>query len=450
MQRREDDMSTSERSPERQALAGREHGAQAEHGREREASEQLAGLKTATAGWQQAAEQRHDRQMVALDQRLDQKRTELKRTQQAAGGESRPAAGQGRRAEFRRAPERDAEADVPQPAAERDAFEQSAAAQRDALEAVREVERRVLAEQAARIGALEAGQQQERRAAAGQGPEATRQLDERHRAEAAALADRARAEIRALDEHRSLSNARIAQEQGRMEAALYTRGSDISFRQAAEDADARQKSSRQALDRRVSDQLAEIGRHFEHGPERGQSETARFGDLKPYSEQDRAIREQGVRKSEHEHIRARINLVLQTIDPVSGRSVYDQAAYRRSATLTIPRDMAMEKTRGDLALRDRLKAAIGSGKFTPQLARDISVEAEIQRTIAARDRTIDARLAEGRAVDDLKAITDDVIARATAYQQGELFDVGKGQRSPIRGASAADVDAAFEMWREES
>jgi predicted oxidoreductase len=139
--------------------------------------------------------------------------------------------------------------------------------------------------------------------------------------------------------------------------------------------------------------------------------------------------------------------VLQTIDPTVGRSEYDRAAYRRSATLTIPRDMALDKTKADLALRDQLKEALDAGVFTQELLRDMDVQADIQRTIEARDRTIESRLGKGRDVADLRAITDDAIARAAHYQQAELFDAGRKQRSPIADADDKELDEALDPWR---
>ena len=87
--------------------------------------------------------------------------------------------------------------------------------------------------------------------------------------------------------------------------------------------------------------------------------------------------------------------------------------------------MALEKTEYDLKLRDELKKAAAAGKYDEELLKKLSVEKAIERTIAARDKTMAQRLTEGRSVDDLKAITNDVITRAAHYQQSEMFAIDR-------------------------
>jgi hypothetical protein len=174
---------------------------------------------------------------------------------------------------------------------------------------------------------------------------------------------------------------------------------------------------------------------------------AQFGDIAPHNRQGRAIRQNGIsgkRLSEHEHIRARINVFIQTLDPQSSTSPYSTRAYRRSATLTIPYDMAREKTRMDLQLRDRLREAQRTGIVTRELEQEMTIEADIERAMLARQRAIEARRAAGNNdITDLEAITDEKIMEAAHLQHGELFDVGRSQRSPITDASEEEIDTAI-------
>jgi RHS repeat-associated protein len=185
-----------------------------------------------------------------------------------------------------------------------------------------------------------------------------------------------------------------------------------------------------------------------HDPDGMQSKKkapAEFADIAAHSKQGSAIRQGVKRISEHEHIRARINLVLQTLDPTTGASPYDKAAYGRSATLTIPEDMARAKTKLDLKLRDKLRAALANGEIDDALVREMDIDADINRTIVARDATIEARKVAGKSIDDLSKITTTKITEAAHLQQSELFEVGKSQRSPIAGASADEIDRAVDI-----
>ncbi len=167
--------------------------------------------------------------------------------------------------------------------------------------------------------------------------------------------------------------------------------------------------------------------------------TAEYGDIKKHSAQGKARwSEDGMtRESEHEHPRARTNVENMTKDPVTGISPYDKNAYRRSATLTIPRDMALEKTKMDMALQRRIL----NGTAT---ADDMSIQGDIERTQRARDITKAKRTAAGLTTHSLDVITDLKIRQAAHYQQGELFEVGKSQK--IVGLSDADLDEAFDNW----
>ena len=178
-----------------------------------------------------------------------------------------------------------------------------------------------------------------------------------------------------------------------------------------------------------------------------QKPTAQYGDIKPHVEQGKAIWAQTgdrtVRLSEHEHIRARINLWLETFDALTNSSPYDKAAYGVSSTITIPKDMANIKTRMDMDLRDRLRAAQQSGVVDTALVREMDIEADIERTVRARDQAIAARRQAGASIADFANITNENITRTAHYQQGTLFEVGKAQRSPMAGATTAEIEGAL-------
>lgn len=171
--------------------------------------------------------------------------------------------------------------------------------------------------------------------------------------------------------------------------------------------------------------------------------SAEFGDIKPHQNQGAAIKDElGKRISEHEHIRARVNLWLQTYDAMTGSSPVDRRFYRRSATLTTPTDMARIKTRMDLKLRDRLKHALATGDLDGNLVDELEIEADIERTKIARDEAIRARKRARRSTYSLEAITDERITEAAHRQQWDLFEVGKSQRSPIVEASEREIEDA--------
>jgi RHS repeat-associated protein len=183
---------------------------------------------------------------------------------------------------------------------------------------------------------------------------------------------------------------------------------------------------------------------------------AKFGDIKKYKSGGTAAEKQGsaIRDpndpskvlSEHEHIRAQINLWLEHLDPTTGYSPYDTGAYNRSVTLTIPYDMARIKTRLDMALRDRLRQAQITGNYPDSLKQEMTIEADIARTIEARHQAFLNRISAGNFdTADLETITNNKIMVAAHYQQGELSKVGKSQRSPIPGATEAEEDAALSL-----
>jgi hypothetical protein len=401
-------MAAMQKTQERENVASREQANQLQQTAQRDAKEAVQAMKSANADWKQQAGQRQDRQAAALSDRLDQKSQELAAYQQQQQQNQKAAS-----------PSPTASAEQK---AERDVFEQSAQAQRESLESVKAFEQDALKQQADRLIAMDKRQQQERDAV-GPSPDARKALDDQQRQEAQLMADRSMAEVRALDEHRSLTNALASREQGQMQAALYQDApADQRLDQAKQVVDDQDRAQK-TLNDRARQQMDEIGKYFDNQLKALQSTKAQFGDIERHTDQKRAVREDQRRVSEHEHIMARINLVLSTIDPKKGMSEYDDKAYRKSATVTIPRDMALEKTADDLALRDRLKEAAETGKYNQQLLNDLSVQAAIDRTIEARERTIAKRQAENKNVDDLRAITNEKIAQAAHYQQSEMFAI---------------------------
>lgn len=345
--------------------------------------------------------------------------------------------------------------------AELDALDQFQASQRDQLAQRQQIEQRVLQEQTQVVADLQSRQQKEgeelQRHASQAEPGADRSLNrERRQVEAQQQQERQqlelyiRAQIQALQDHREHVNAQMNRDQGRLQQALYEERPAADRHAALEEVQARQEAARQALDRSVQVELAHLERSYQRTVDPDKT-VAEFGDVEVYRQQRRAIRsEEGVRLSENEHIRARINLVLQTLNPETGESPVDKKAYRDMVTLTIPRDMAVEKTQQDMELRGRLKEALQTGIVSEDLIRDMDIQADIERAIQARDKTMAARLAAGRAVDDLKAITDEKIIEAAHLQQSELFGVGKKQISVLREASEEELerylDEEFEQF----
>lgn len=173
-----------------------------------------------------------------------------------------------------------------------------------------------------------------------------------------------------------------------------------------------------------------------YAPRRARS-AATVGDMRPYNRQGAAIRAGGNRLTQHEHISAKVNLQLMTKAP-NGVSAYLQGDYRKSVTLTVPRDMAVAKDRLDMRLRDRLKAAQNSGVVNQALIDEMTPEADAARAVAARNQAIAARQARGCAIDDLLVITDSKIDTAVHYQAGQVFEGGKRQPSPAANATASE------------
>jgi RHS repeat-associated protein len=186
-----------------------------------------------------------------------------------------------------------------------------------------------------------------------------------------------------------------------------------------------------------------------HDPYGRQPNQAKFGDIKPYKTpagqaQGTAIYSGDIRLSEHEHVGARINWVIQTLGEVLTDLIpYDTAAYNRSLTITIPKDMANIKTQLDMWLRDDLRAAGATGPSRALIDRARPIESDAQRAIDARDAAIHARLQAGQSIADFDKITDERLNYTVHGQGGTFHEVGQG---PTRALVSQYSDADFEAW----
>jgi hypothetical protein len=270
-------------------------------------------------------------------------------------------------------------------------------------------------------------------------PQATAQPDNQIGARAE---EQAKQECDKLEEHfnqqlgvlqmiNAALDTQMGQHRSQLQDALYAELSGAAYQAGLQDVLRRQEADREALKKDLRGQLTQL--HREH--EREMS----FGAQLPYRQQAKAERDKNnVRLSENEHIRARINLVLQTLNERTEASAYERDSYRDSVTLRIPRDMAVLKTRMDLELRDQLRESIEEDRVSETLLNEIEIEADIERTIRARDLTIQSRQAENRAIDDLLAITDQRIRETAILQSGEL----RSRQLPQELAEASEKE-----WR---
>jgi hypothetical protein len=105
--------------------------------------------------------------------------------------------------------------------------------------------------------------------------------------------------------------------------------------------------------------------------------------------------------------------------------------------------MVREKTALDMRLRAALKKALATGVVSEYLVKQMDIQADIQRAITAKNIAMEKRIAEGKPVGDLMTTTDKKIAEAAHLQQGQLFEGGKRQTSPLREASEKEIDQAL-------
>jgi hypothetical protein len=161
----------------------------------------------------------------------------------------------------------------------------------------------------------------------------------------------------------------------------------------------------------------------------GSPMTNPLGTVAPYNQQGRAIRDPATnaRLSEAEHIQPRAIIADQMRNPATGQSPYDRAAYRESPTDKISRAAALDKTRGDMdALRTQR-----ADPTDPQAQADGSLEAAIDRTLDAGQRTGDA------------SITEEGVNLAAHGQMGVMHEVGKPDvRNIFKDLIEEEIDAA--------
>jgi hypothetical protein len=161
----------------------------------------------------------------------------------------------------------------------------------------------------------------------------------------------------------------------------------------------------------------------------GSPMTNPLGTVAPYNQQGRAIRDPATnaRLSEAEHIQPRAIIADQMRNPSTGQSPYDRVAYRESPTDKISRAAALDKTRGDM---DALRAQ-RADPTDPQAQADASLEAAIDRTLDAGQRTGDA------------SITEEGVNLAAHGQMGVMHEVGKPDvRNIFKDLTEEEIDAA--------
>ncbi|KAA0231946.1 hypothetical protein EDS67_00695 [candidate division KSB1 bacterium] len=380
------------------------------------AKQQLENMKLENEVKTQLTRLNHAKEEQALNEKHTRQQQKLERNH----ADKRPEANVGREADRK---------------AEKETLNRFQETQREQLAQRQQLEQIVFQEQAKAVADLQARQQQamsELQQQANQAsPKAERTLNkQRRQLEASQQQKREqldsyfRAQLQTLKDHRDHVQAQINRDQWTLQQVLYEERRGPEHQVALNEVLTKQEVARRELDQVVKRELGELEQQYQRLNDPA-NKMAQFSDTKVYSQQRRAIRsDEGVRLSEHEHIRARINLVLQTLEPETQESPINQITYRNMVTLTIPRDMAVEKTKLDMELRDKLRESLKTGVVSEELIRDMDIQADIERTIQARDKIIADRLAAGRAVDDLKTITDTRIIEAAHLQQSELFDVG--------------------------
>ena len=171
--------------------------------------------------------------------------------------------------------------------------------------------------------------------------------------------------------------------------------------------------------------------------------TASIGDIAPYNEQGKAIWNDGVRGSEHEHVIPRGNQEALVYDRATGLSDYGDAQYRRNTTLTVERETANSKTHGNRG---------GINADNPRTAR-LKAKARAGQPINYREEVFLDSIDNMRraAMDTSSKVTNGQINEAALAQDGELFELQRMETTGKRlAASSAEVDAAIESLEFES
>lgn len=255
-----------------------------------------------------------------------------------------------------------------------------------------------------------------------------------------------------LKDYRTRLTNQMDQDQSRLQEALYPKNPAVNRSQDLGKVLAEQEKRGQLLAQSVQKALKLLTKERD-------IQKAQYGDLNPYSRQKLAIRDANRRQSEHEHIMARINLYLQTLNSDTGNSIIDRKAYRDMMTLTIAREMALEKTKWDMELRDQLKEAWKTGTFSPELIEAMRLDADVERTKQAREKIIASRLAQEKTFEDLLLSTNEKIQEAAVLQLDELFKLGtldaqafmkKLFEEVTEKEADEEIEQAINSWLEDS
>jgi hypothetical protein len=167
--------------------------------------------------------------------------------------------------------------------------------------------------------------------------------------------------------------------------------------------------------------------------------TRPLGNIASHDEQGLALRDAtGERTSESEHIWSRANIAEQTRNPATGVSPFDNttdagmANYDDATTLKLGRETAVEKTAGDNAAWRALKKS--GGAPTPQMLEDSGLEAAMNRTLDAAQKTGDT------------SVTTQGVNLAAHGELGKVFEAGTSDvRAFMQGVSDEEIDAALDF-----
>ena len=141
-----------------------------------------------------------------------------------------------------------------------------------------------------------------------------------------------RAQNQALQTHQYRGSAQMLQDQHALQNAIYEQKDGKEHRQALREVLDNQEKAWRELNKSIQKANAELKERYKRAND-PTNKTAQIGDIEQYRYQRRAIRaEDNLRLSEHEHIGARINWVLKTLDPESQKLPLDKTAYRNMVT----------------------------------------------------------------------------------------------------------------------
>lgn len=172
-----------------------------------------------------------------------------------------------------------------------------------------------------------------------------------------------------------------------------------------------------------------------------------IGAIRSYAERVLAQRDaDGVRLSHREHVRDRAALRLATTDP-TGATAYDEAAYQRSVTLTVPIEVAEEKDKLD---RERLARIRKSEEMLGTVEEDVQRTSKAKKT-AEKKLKDELRKASGpdrariqQRLDEVRKINDERIRTAAHLQTGDIRHDPKVLARELAGVSDDEFDELIE------